>query len=307
MHRALVSLLILAPSACATPASPPACYPPAGASAIWADPRAQYIVLGEYHGTNEMPSATAELVCDAARDGEHILVALEFPRSEEAALQAFLAGELDGVAMLQNSRFWQSGHDGRASAAMLSMLQRLRALRAAGLNIEIIAVARVRGSSEEQMQALLERFPLAPEIDRRGSLSDLHMAAAIIDGQQRTSAHRVIFLVGNAHAVIAPSASASWNPETREVRRFIRMHAAAALPRERTLSLRFTHAGGSGYAQTQARAGVNALAPSESELSTPSVRIAPYPSDNVQYDGRIFIGPVSASGPAAQAAVKTHR
>lgn len=296
----LAFALICAACASAPQPLPINCDAPAGAASIWADARTRYVVLGEHHGTSEMPAMAAELVCEAARDGAQVLVALEFPRYEEASLQAFVAGALDGAAMLEHSRFWQRNNDGRASAAMFSMLERLRALRQAGLNINVISTLRAAALNHEQERALLERFPLAPEIDRRGSLSDLHMAASIIDGAHRLGARRVIFLVGNAHAKIAPSRSGSLNPTTGDVREFIRMHAAAALPRESTLSLFFTHAGGAGYARTRERAGVDALRPSERELSHPGVVIAPYLPEAPEYDGRIFIGPVSASAPARQ-------
>jgi hypothetical protein len=244
-----------------------------------------------------MPAAAAEIVCQAALRRARVLFALELPAFEEQALQAFVAGDLDGAAMLQHSQFWLRNRDGRSSVAMFAMLERIRALRQAGLDIDLIAVAPARRLSEADKTQLAERFGLAAGIDRDGSLYDLGMAAAIIDDAQRLGAERVIFLVGNAHAVTAPSESASLNVETGQVRQFIRMHAASALPRGRTLSLVFTHAGGETFAQTREGAGVHPDEASEQELAAPSVVIAPYPANRPRYDGRIFIGPISASPP----------
>jgi hypothetical protein len=265
--------------------------------AIWVDASKQYLVLGETHGTAEMPAVTAEIVCHAARGGERVLLALELPQFEEPALQSFIAGEIDDAAMLQSSAFWQRNRDGRNSEGMFAMLQRVRALRRAGLSIDIIAVAPASRLSDEQESRLVERFTLPPEVDRQGSIYDLRMAAAVMDGARRFGAHRVIFLVGDAHAETAPSPNSALNSVTGEVRQFIRMHAAAALPRENTLALVLTDAGGEAFAMSQNGAGVMPITASEPDLATPAVVIAPYPTQTARYDGRLFVGPVSASPP----------
>jgi hypothetical protein len=261
---------------------------------LWANAQTKYLVLGEYHGTAEMPAVTAELVCAAAQGGGRVLLALEIPQSEQSELEAFVGSN---ATTLEGRGFWERARDGRSSQAMFALLQRVRELRDVGLDVEVLAVAPSGRLSEEEEAVLWRRFSPPAEVDRSGSVTDLRMAAAVIDGAQRTQAQRVIFLVGNAHAVTAPSPSSSWNPVTGDVRRFVRMHTAAALPRENTLSLVFTHSGGAGFAQTQSRAGVNALAPSEFERTSPAVLIAPYPAAEPRYDGRVFVGSVSASPP----------
>ncbi len=293
--RSLFLMAALMSAACANSrADAPRCDAPAGVEALWTDARIQYLVLGEYHGTAEMPAVTAELVCAAASGGERVLLALELPQAEESELQAFVSG---AATTLHEHGFWQRARDGRSSAAMFALLERIRDLREAGLDIAVIAVAPSGRLSEDEELLLWQRFSPPSGVDRQGSITDLRMAAALIDGARRMQARRVIFLVGNAHAVTAPSPSSSWNPVTGDIRRFTRMHTAAALPRENTLSLVFTHAGGAGFAQTQSGTGVNSLAPSEFELTSPAVLIAPHPSAEPRYDGRIFIGTVSASPP----------
>jgi hypothetical protein len=225
------------------------------------------------------------------------MFALELPHSEEAALRAYVNGEIDTAAMLQSDRFWQRNRDGRNSGAMFAMLSRIRTLKRAGLDVEVIAALPSGELSEQEAERLFDRFPLPPEADRQGSLHELRMAAAVMDGAARLEAQRAIFLVGDAHAVIAPSPSSSWNSETGEFRQFIRMHAAAAMPRESTLSLVFTHAGGDAFVQTQNGAGAPPLEASEPALMSPNVVIAPYPADNPRYDGRVFVGRVTASPP----------
>jgi hypothetical protein len=275
------------------------CAPPERAEAIWRNPQIKYVVLGEHHGTAQMPAATAEIACAAAADGSRVLLALEVPAREEAALQRYVAGEIDAATMIRGSGFWERGRDGRNSIAMLAMLERVRILRTAGLNIEVIAVAPSSQLSDEQSAEIIGRFPSQEGADMMRSLSDLRMAAAVIDGTARNRAERTIFLVGNAHAVIHASPSSSLNIATREVVHFVRMHAAAALPREQTLSLVFTDAGGTAFAQARHGAGEMRLAPSEEELGAPRVVIEPRPADRPRYDGRIFVGAVTASPPVA--------
>lgn len=101
-------------------------------------------LVGETHGTVEVPAAFARLVCRAAERAHpsKVLVGLEIPRGDQPAIDAALA-EPDAArarARLLATRHWDgTTRDGRASEAMLGMLLELRRQRRAGLVIDVVA------------------------------------------------------------------------------------------------------------------------------------------------------------------------
>jgi hypothetical protein len=101
------------------------------------------LVLGEYHGTRETPLLVRQLVDDYSRDGTPVVLTLELPRSENAALAAYLASEGDADAMtaLRSGRYWSvigDRHDGRRSHDMLELIEAVRALRVQGRAVQVI-------------------------------------------------------------------------------------------------------------------------------------------------------------------------
>ena len=106
-------------------------------------PSASLLLVGEVHGTNEAPALIGDLACASAKSGKPVAVALEVPIEEQARLDQFLMSEGSGAdqAALLAGRFWtRQPQDGRSSAAMLKLLHRLRALRAEGARISVLAV-----------------------------------------------------------------------------------------------------------------------------------------------------------------------
>src|ERR1700686_3324781 len=101
-----------------------------GADQIWSRPALQWVLIGELHGNNETPAAFFNLVCDALVKGKQVIVALEHPVDEQAALDGILMGpDLESAQrVLLNQPSWENGMDGRASSAMLLLLVCLREL-----------------------------------------------------------------------------------------------------------------------------------------------------------------------------------
>lgn len=122
------------------------------------------VLLGEMHGTNESPAFLLDAVCAALRDGLGVTVGLEMPRSESARVDAFLTspGGTEAEQRLLQGPIWQSSYqDGRASRAMLDLIERLRAYRAAGLPVRVVLIddpsapqGRDRAMSERIQDAL---------------------------------------------------------------------------------------------------------------------------------------------------------
>ncbi|WP_377701651.1 hypothetical protein [Pseudoduganella sp. UC29_71] len=103
---------------------------------------APLVVLGEVHGTEEVPVFLARYLCAVAAGGKPVKLALEMPADEQARLDAYIgsAGSPEQTAALLAGPFWRRAfQDGRSSAAMLRLLQSVRAMRAAGMDMEVVA------------------------------------------------------------------------------------------------------------------------------------------------------------------------
>jgi len=97
------------------------------------------VIFGEGHGTNEMPATFLRIVCTALQQGAEVSVGLEQPADQEQPLATYLAsdGGLAARDALLQTNFWITGKDGRASVAMLDMIEGLRRLRQAGYRLTV--------------------------------------------------------------------------------------------------------------------------------------------------------------------------
>jgi hypothetical protein len=131
------------PAAAAAPAQQPVganCPPIAAVDQILA--AGKLLLLGEVHGTNEVPAFVTGLVCAAGATGLPVVVGLEIPRSEAARLAEFLDSDGGNVSMarLLGGEFWTSSYqDGRRSRAMADLLETLRRERARGGPAVVVA------------------------------------------------------------------------------------------------------------------------------------------------------------------------
>ncbi|MBZ4416995.1 hypothetical protein [Myxococcus sp. RHSTA-1-4] len=98
------------------------------------------VLLGEVHGTQEIPRLLGDLVCQAASRGIGVSVALEMSAENDASFEAWLssAGKEQDRQRLLSGRVWRSPYpDGRTSKAMLGMLDRLRGFRLRGWRVRV--------------------------------------------------------------------------------------------------------------------------------------------------------------------------
>ena len=101
------------------------------------------VVLGELHGTAEMPALAARVGAAYASAGP-LTLALEMPHTEQDALERYLASDGDPVAWkaLAATPFWQvhdDQHDGRRSVQMRQLVEAMRALRHQGAAVQVLA------------------------------------------------------------------------------------------------------------------------------------------------------------------------
>ncbi|HZH44505.1 MAG TPA: calcium-binding protein [Lysobacter sp.] len=154
------------------------------------------IVLGELHGTREVPRLAAALAAAYARAGEPVVLALELPRDGSAASRAYLHSDGGTAARqaLAAHRFLRPPapvHDGRRNGAVIELHEALRRLRARGADVAIapIDVERSTGGAGARDRMLAERLRRIHEALPRG---------------------RVIAVVGNVHAMRFRPQGPSW-------------------------------------------------------------------------------------------------
>ena len=98
------------------------------------------LLLGELHGTEEIPQAVGDLACRAARAGHPVRVGLEMSQKYQASIDRFLEskGTEADLAMLLSEDLWHpEWPDGRTSAAAVKLLERMRRLRQQGLDVKV--------------------------------------------------------------------------------------------------------------------------------------------------------------------------
>lgn len=134
----------------------PRCSPIAGSEMLWARPGLRFLLVGEMHGTTEMPAIFTDLVCAARAAKRPIVVGLEL--RDQHALGRFI--DFGARDLLATSEW--TNPDGRTSTAMLELLEDLRVLKREGVVSGVVAFSATRagnsaGDWEERMASALLR------------------------------------------------------------------------------------------------------------------------------------------------------
>ncbi|EPX58539.1 hypothetical protein D187_004011 [Cystobacter fuscus DSM 2262] len=115
------------------------------------------VLLGEVHGTKEVPHFVAQSACQVATQGIPVTVGVEVPAGNQARLETFLASEggEEDWSRLMESPFWRSPYpDGRNSEAVAYLLEALRKLRAQGLDVRLFAYDHPPSQGEAREEAM---------------------------------------------------------------------------------------------------------------------------------------------------------
>ncbi|RKH39390.1 hypothetical protein [Corallococcus sicarius] len=115
------------------------------------------MLLGELHGTQEVPRFIAQSVCQLVTSGMPVSVGLELPVENEARVKHFLQSQGQEADWLQlmEAPFWHSPYpDGRGSAAVANMLEQLRQLRALGLDVAVFVYDHPKLTGQKREDAL---------------------------------------------------------------------------------------------------------------------------------------------------------
>lgn len=109
------------------------------------------LILGEMHGTTEIPAFATATACDALRLDRSVGLFVEWP----VALQDRLADE---KALLADPFFTGEWQDGRRSAGMVGMVATAQAWRAAGAPLDVVAMDPAEGDRNAGMAAVVRTW-----------------------------------------------------------------------------------------------------------------------------------------------------
>src|SRR5690606_13953253 len=149
------------------------------------------LLVGELHGTVETPRLVEQVALALAEHGQ-VIVALEWPASEQSLVDSYLAGAADAAAVTASAFWTTSMRDGRSSRAMLALLQSMRRARLAGARIEVLCFDGPPTSGDPD--------------DREAGLAE-HLRKARQDAADAS----MVVLTGNYHARL--TAGTPWDPD----------------------------------------------------------------------------------------------
>ena len=164
---------------------------------------ARLIVLGELHGTREMPQLIQELVQAYVAQGTPLHLGLELPATENARLATYLSSNGDAAARqaVRTTSYWRTAgkpHDGRRNEDTLSLIEAVRVLRAQGHDVQVFGFDQVLPAAQAGTGA---RDAAMAEALRA------HHATLPSDG-------RLLVLTGNVHAMRTQPEGLPWPPMT---------------------------------------------------------------------------------------------
>jgi hypothetical protein len=255
------------PHAVASPASPAAIVPVLAPGTLALH---SAILIGDLHGTREIPAFVGALVTELVAR-EPVVLGLEIPKAEVPSLDDFLGsdgGPAAREAALRDLWWHADRQDGRRSAAMFELIDTVRRLRARGARVEVVYFD-ARGSDAETRDAA--------------------MASKLVAARQTSPDTALVVYVGNLHARRA---------ETRERPGYtwMAMHLAKAGVVFTTLDPHYG-AGSAWVCEGRAAADCGAHYTGGYDTTTPGVHLEP--SSDGGYDGWFGVASVTASPPAA--------
>jgi hypothetical protein len=242
---------------------------------------AAILVMGELHGTVEMPAQFGQLVCAAASKGggRPVLVGLEVYANGQAALDAFLDSDGGPAARqaLLDQEFWRREYqDGRSSVARLALIDELRRYRAGGVKLAVRALDPAKYDSSNERDAA--------------------MAATLVDEIESLHPVKTLVLIGDVHARTLNGypwdASAAYVPFAAR----LKAKYGAAVDAVRALA-----SGGSAWTcgtAVAAECGVHPLRTREIAGPTPRVDLDPEAAAKTGFIGTLLSGTVTPSLPA---------
>jgi hypothetical protein len=242
------------------------------------------LLLADPLGTRELPSAALRMVCEAAMKGVPVTLALSLPGSEQPLLDTYLASAGtagDALELLRGSSFWRRvDQDGRSSRAMLWLVEQVRRLRASGKDVSLRA------------------FDADKEA---GNAREAKMAERLMEYRGKHPGAWLLVLAGASHVRTSTEGRAD------DVEPF-GARLVRSQPFVKALDVGFSR--GTQFAcrysvWDDVECNVFAISPTlearQASTVMPGVRLFPQASKE-GFHGRLYVGALSASPPALQAA-----
>jgi hypothetical protein len=249
------------------------------------------LLLGELHGTKEVPAFVGTVGCHVASAGVPVVVGLELPREEQRALRRYLKsdGGKEARAALVEGSFWRRPHqDGRSSEAMVGLVERLRVLRAQGLNVSVFAY----------------------DAPGQGSQRSALMARRVLEVRKAAPRSTFLLLGGNVNARTVRGTE--WD----ETLTPMGWHLVRAKLPVRSLDIRYSRGSAWGCNLGEEQKLTCGTAPAVPPASRPNDKVifrGPRafveltPERSIEgFDGVFYVGPLTPSPPAVSFTAKTH-
>lgn len=168
----------------------------------------QTVLIGEAHGTNEIPAFAGALVCSFLQAGKSVILAVEQDGDEQEGLNRYVesSGSAADRADLLRGRTWMRYSDGRGSAAMLALIESVRRLRGDGQRVGVLAFRRNDNLRVPMDDA--DRVMLTPADNAsQNRLSDADMASNVQYAAILYRRYVVVVLAGYSHTSTVVSVS----------------------------------------------------------------------------------------------------
>jgi len=238
------------------------------------------VMVGELHGTNEIPAAVGRMLCHAVKGDRPMRLVLELVSSEQGRVDAFIASagtEEDKKALLAGDAWNAPFQAGLQSVAMLRLLDEARRLRQNGAHIEVALMGAVKYKD--------------------GQDRDNQMADALEAARAKAPEVPTLVLAGAGH--IHKTKGAPWDSEYAWTARRLADHGLPVTSLAASFEKGFTWAC---MGMTSESCGVQPFAARhhgvEPPSEAPAVRLGAL--EKGMFDGMLFVGAISPALPAAR-------
>jgi hypothetical protein len=182
--------------------------------------RYRVVTIGEMHGTQEAPKFVWGLFKALSSGKRSVLLALEIPQAEQAAVNRFL--EDGDKNALGNSPFFKDAfQDGRRSRAMADLLDRTRGISGAKV------------------------LCFDPGTENDAQMRDVRMAEILRAGLDQSGRDMAVVLAGNVHAAV--SVGTPWDAGYRSMGYELWSQAGSSIKRSDIHAIRLRYHDGSAW------------------------------------------------------------